>query len=686
MPVVSPVCEGTPVFALTGVNPAGGVYSGNGISGNNFDPAMAGTGTHVITYAFTDANGCSNTGNMNITVNALPNVTLSSFSSVCQDAAPIALSGGSPAGGSYSGTGVIAGLFDPFLAGAGVHAIQYAYTDANGCSNSDVGNLTVNALPVVALSALNPVCIASAAFQLTAGSPSGGTYSGPGVSAGVFDPAVAGLGNHSIRYSYTDPNGCSGEDSTTLTVYDLPVVTLATFGASCIDAAPIQLSGGFPAGGVYSGPGVVNNIFNPALAGTGNKTIFYSYTDANGCSNSDTAGLLVNPLPVVSLNLNLQLCEHDSTLLLTGGTPAGGVYTGNNIIGGNFYPQPAGPGVHQVIYFYTDANGCTGYDTSALTVNPMIYLHAGPDDTICTGYMLQLNGTGASGLYWSPAAGLSCTACPDPVASPVVLSTYILSSSAACSVPDTLTIQVIPAVSVQAGPDTVLCYGSSIQLSAAANAPVISWAPPSSLSCEDCPDPVATPQAPVSYIVTVTNGSCTAADTIFIRVIHPEADAGPDHEILLGESVQLNASGCSQYSWSPGQLLNDSLSSSPVATPEITTVFTVLGVLEGCQDSDTIVVHVIDIGDALFVPNAFTPNKDGRNDFFGPVRQGQVNDFEMVIFNRWGQRVFESTSITKWWDGTFGGQLQPEGTYIYIIRMRISGHPLMKTGRVSLIR
>ena len=104
----------------------------------------------------------------------MPNVTLASFNPVCVDAPAFALSGGNPVGGTYSGIGVSANNFDPSIAGVGLNAITYSYTNANGCSNNASKNITVNALPIVTLGAINPVCIASSAFNLTTGNPIGG--------------------------------------------------------------------------------------------------------------------------------------------------------------------------------------------------------------------------------------------------------------------------------------------------------------------------------------------------------------------------------------------------------------------------------------------------------------------------------------------------------------------------------
>jgi hypothetical protein len=234
------------------------------------------------------------------------------------------LSGGTPAGGSYTGNGISSNIFNPSIPGAGSTTITYTYTDGNGCTNSTTGSITVNPLPVVSLGNQTAVCVSAPSFTLTGGLPPGGTYSGPGVDASnVFDPGTAGVGTHTLTYTYKDGNNCTNSNTNTITVNALPPVTLPNFSAYCVSASPIALSGGLPVGGTYSGPGVVNNIFNPAVTGNGVFQISYSYTDGNGCNNDNTATITVNSLPGMSIPAITPMCISASPFTLTGATPAG---------------------------------------------------------------------------------------------------------------------------------------------------------------------------------------------------------------------------------------------------------------------------------------------------------------------------------------------------------------------------
>ena len=213
----SNVCATASTISLTG-SPAGGTYSGTGVSGSSFFPSISGVGTFTVTYAYTDANGCSASGNTQITVNAIPSVNASSNSSaVCVNSTVNALTG-TPSGGSFTGAGVNGTNFNASLAGIGTYTLTYNYVDTNSCSGTATTVIMVNGLPSVALaSSNNTVCQQDGAVTLI-GVPSGGTYSGTGVTGNSFNPSTAGTGTFVVTYTYTDNNSCSNSSTTNITV------------------------------------------------------------------------------------------------------------------------------------------------------------------------------------------------------------------------------------------------------------------------------------------------------------------------------------------------------------------------------------------------------------------------------------------------------------------------------------
>jgi hypothetical protein len=395
------VCENAGAITLTGGSPAGGTYSGTGVTGGDFDPTA---GTQAITYSYTDVNGCTNEATETITVNTIPVVTLDPLAAVCENEGMITLTGESPAGGTYSGTGVTAEEFDPT---AGTQAITYSYTDANGCTNEATETITVNTIPVVTLDPLAAVCENEGMITLTGESPAGGTYSGTGVTAEEFDPTA---GTQAITYSYTDANGCTNEATETITVNTIPVVTLDPLAAVCEDEGMVTLTGESPAGGTYSGTGVTAGEFDPTV---GTQAITYSYTDANGCTNEATQTITVNALPVVTLDPLDAVCEDEGMITLTGGSPASGTYSGTGVTAEEFDPAA---GTQAITYSYTDANGCTNEATQTITVNPTPTVTlTGLPSSLCVNHnSITLNqglpaggtysGTGVTGGTFNPTA------------------------------------------------------------------------------------------------------------------------------------------------------------------------------------------------------------------------------------------------------------------------------------------
>ena len=193
-------------------------------------------------------------------------------------------------------------------------------------SNPDILNdtctypVTVNPLPNVNTGSYGPYCIDASPVTLS-GTPSGGTWSGTGVTGSTFNVQTAGVGTHQLIYNYTDANGCSAADTTSITVNPKPTVETGSYGPVCDYASPVSLIG-TPTGGTWSGTGVTGSTFNVQSAGVGTHQLIYSYTDANGCSNTDTTQIVV------------QACQDDDFCTYTQGyfgSPKGKACDGDSL-------------------------------------------------------------------------------------------------------------------------------------------------------------------------------------------------------------------------------------------------------------------------------------------------------------------------------------------------------------------
>jgi gliding motility-associated-like protein len=458
----APVCIAGAPITLAGT-PAGGTFSGPGVTGTTFNPATAGAGTHSITYNYTNANGCSGSDQADIQVYALPTVNAGGDQAVCVDAAAVALAG-TPTGGTFTGPGVTANTFNPATAGVGSHTITYNYTDASGCSASDTRTIVVNALPVADAGTYTAVCVNATAVPLT-GTPAGGTWSGPGVTGSSFNPATAGAGTHTITYNYTDGNSCRASDIATIVVNALPVVNAGTYAAICSDAASITLAG-TPAGGTFSGPGVAGNAFTPSIAGPGTHTITYSYTDGNSCTASRTTTITVHALPTPAPGVYAPVCINVASITLAG-TPAGGIFSGPGVTGNTFNPAAAGTGPHTITYTYTNANGCTAANGTSIVVNPIPVVTAGTYAPICAEKApIALTGTPAGGGTWSGPGVSGTNFNPGAAAVGNNTVTYSFTANTGCASTSTATIRVNPTPTSTFTLDNSICLNETSSLQA----------------------------------------------------------------------------------------------------------------------------------------------------------------------------------------------------------------------------
>ncbi len=360
------------------------------------------------------------TASLTFNVNPLPEVICPEDFAVCEDAGVIVLAdlGAEPAGGTfYDLGGNMMTEFDPAF-GAGDYTFIYEYTDENGCTNSCQFVITVNALPEVTIEAYEPVCIGSEMFELYGGMPDGGTYYVDGEEATMFDPMNAGT--YEIEYCYTDENGCFACAMTTLIVNDLPEVFCPEDIETCVTTPAFMLTDATPEGGVYSGMGVADNMFDPAVAGVGVYEITYTYTDANGCSNECAFMITVLPAPEVFAGMDATIAEDDSYTLadataanvddINWTTSGDGMFDDVALLNATYTPGPDDIAAGSVTLSIIGVGFCgTAEDSMELTIvgggciNPPTAF-AGDDAAICEGddfMLMDATATDYASLMWT---------------------------------------------------------------------------------------------------------------------------------------------------------------------------------------------------------------------------------------------------------------------------------------------
>ncbi len=391
-----PLCVNDNAITLSAAS-TGGTWSGSGITdaaAGTFDPAVAGVGTHTITYTNTTEFGCTASSTVDITVVPLPEPTIAGPNAYCLNQGVVTLTA-SPAGGTWSGAGIVnsnTGEFDPVAAGLGSHMVIYAYTDTVGCTGYDTAMVSVSEAPEISILPAGPFCQSDDPVNLSA-TPAGGTWSGAGITdanAGTFDPSVAGVGTHVITYTYVDPIGCTVSADITIVVEGIANLTINQAGPFCQEENTSLMTASV-GGGYWSGPGIINPLngeFSPAVAGAGTHTITYTVTGQDGCVTITTGQVTVNASPNTEIVQVGPFCADEPAVNLQAATP-GGTWSGTGIVNstaGTFDPATAGAGTYTITYEVTDANGCFNTGFTTIKVNELPVASGSVIDVTCSGY------------------------------------------------------------------------------------------------------------------------------------------------------------------------------------------------------------------------------------------------------------------------------------------------------------
>jgi gliding motility-associated-like protein len=174
-------------------------------------------------------------------------------------------------------------------------------------------------------------------------------------------------------------------------------------------------------------------------------------------------------------------------------------------------------------------------------------------------------------------------------------------------------------------------------------------------------------------------------DSIYYDVTNISASAGPDKFIAEGDLTTLEGTGSGTPTWSPASSLTDANIFQPIATPNNTTTYFLTVQNGSCFATDSVNVF---IGELITIYTAFTPNSDNKNDKWVIKNSAQYPNMEVIVYDRAGQRVFNTTGYStpdKWWDGTYKNKLLPVSTYFYVIDLKIGDEGIYK-GQVSIIR
>ena len=304
---------------------------------------------------------------------------------------------------------------------------------------------------------------------------------------------------------------------------------------------------------------------------------------------------------------------------------------------------------------------------------------------MCPGGQVQLRATGGRSYSWTPAEGLSDPRVANPIASPAQTTTYTVEMRDACGIPiyDEVTVSVAgDPVFFDLGPDTTICEGQRLLLDASSANATYAWN-----TGQDGPQLSVAQAGRYAVTVTRTDIVCVAEDFVEVGLIPlPTVDLGQDTMLCEGQNLLLRST------FAEGEFLWQDGSSADTFRVRGSGVYELVVSNECGTVSDAVNVAVESCSE-VYIPNAFSPNDDGRNDRFYPYDGGDVEVIKIFsIFDRWGNQVFLRTNIQpndpqQGWDGSFKGRRMNPGVYLYFAEILFrDGHSEKRSGDVSLVR
>ncbi|MBK6731176.1 MAG: gliding motility-associated C-terminal domain-containing protein [Bacteroidetes bacterium] len=340
--------------------------------------------------------------------------------------------------------------------------------------------------------------------------------------------------------------------------------------------------------------------------------------------------------------------------------------------------------------------------SAVITVTQTPTAIAGLNENICPGTALLLDGSASSGgtVYeWSPAGLFVNNSVAQPLGTfPTSTMVYLEYSNAFCSDIDSVLVNVLTDLELNAWPDTAICIGESIQIHSqyeAEDLPVsVVWLNGDYLSSTLVSNPVSTPLNTITYTVAATCGDLVDYEDVTIVVNSlPTVVANDTMNAYYGQTFSLTSAasgnGPFTYSWTPTEYLACSDCQNTNATPPSDATYFITVVDENnCIAMDSVYLRLgYDCGQYLGLPNLLSPNNDGFNDEFHYQSDAiQVLSY-FRVYDRWGRLMFESTDLYGSWDGTYNGTLCDPGVYVYSIQGScFDGEVFINSGNITLVK
>ncbi|MCX6182080.1 MAG: gliding motility-associated C-terminal domain-containing protein [Bacteroidetes bacterium] len=612
----------------------------------------------------TDANGCKDrdsavTKQGQLSVNIGPADTTICFGS------SVTLNGGTGFS-TYSWTGAKTGSGQTIVANAG-GTYNLTVTDASSCSATDAINVHINPQVTFSLGSSDTLFICpGGSVTITPVVPAGAfTYLWSNKASGTATTFAANTeGWYTLKI--TDALGCYANDSVYVKENSKLVFSLSDK-TICVGDSIVLNPGYSGAGYTFAwNTGDVTPTKTVKTAGVYGLVVTYN----GSCSGSDSMNLFMHPLADVDLGADsIFICPGATTSIDAGGAFAKYVWSSSEqtkVINNK--------GANKYVVTVTDANGCADKDSVIVSARPIIAVNLGDDIDTCAGVNITLlNSWSQSGVTykWTKLSTGNTSLGTSATLAISQNDTYTLTVTDAytCSNTDVVVanFRTVPVVDLWPTDTAVICAGNSLDLDAGNAGLKYSW------NTNETTQTISASGEGL-YYVTVSNAMCKDKDSVYVHeitlpqsVLNDTLNAVLPNYCFAEESVVISAASMDNitytYLWSTGE-------STPSIIARKEAVYSVTISADNCSVTDQI--EVIDYCPAVFnLPNAFTPNGDGNNETFFVAGQ-YLEDFELLIFNRWGELIYKSNDYKAHWDGNYRGKKVEQDVYVWKVHYAVN--------------
>jgi len=551
-----------------------------------------------------------------------------------------------------------------------------AWSNVNNSTNCNLGAFKfdlANITPTISIP-FPYVCLPSS-YNFDNNSSGGNSYAwdfGDGTTSLDFSPAhtYADTGNYIVQLIVMDTTGCLAPDTAYLSIdvfMQNNAIITQTDTICPGDSAQLSASGGATytwSPNLYlSNPNISNPIAYPPT------TTAYQVVTNDSCG-VDTAQIIIEVFDTETSTIpDSSICIGNSIQLKAfGGISYNWTPTADMLNPSSQSPTITPTSTTKYYVEITTPNGCLKLDSVTVVVISNIPLPSLPNDTlICKGDSIPISATGGNSMIWNPSAVVASSSSYTTLAFPDTTTTILADFINACGiVQDSFLIEVTD-VFPSIVNDTTICPGDTANLWAT-NTAIYEWSPSLYLSNTNSSNVNSIPLDNITYSVVCSNTiGCNKTLSVSVNLFQePYVYAGADQNVNYGVPVALKGKTLMDtYYWKSEDSLSCIYCLSPILSPTQSSEH-ILFVEDtnGCLNSDTVTLYV---NSSIYVPNSFTPNGDGVNDFFTILGE-EITDFNLQIFDRWGALIFVSTDINKNWDGKFKGKLVQQDAYIWKIR------------------